>query len=1311
MKSILYKALLLFCLFSIEGKTQNLVHNFEFNGNLNDTRPSGAALTTYNTATTNFGTNPNSWTWTQPTSPGGGLELLTNQLANPESYSLGFRISFQDTGNADGTTKSYKKILSFKGATDDNGLYFNHRNLQFFPFGANASVTYLPNVFYDFVLTRSAAKEIKVYIVEANGTVTQVYSQSDPNNDAVPQLISGKYEFRFFINDNVGAENTQGGTVRSIRLWDSPLSAGDIAAALSSVTTGEALNVSATATQLTGEVNPQGNTASFDFEYGTTTAYGQTIAATPPSGSSSSAIAITANLTGLQTGTTYHYRLKSTVGGNSVYGSDKTFTTIGAGGVAGANLWLKANTGATNSGNDLTAWTDQTGTNTFTKTGAIDLNAIDINFNPSVSINSTNAANELPTNRLTGNTSIEVVEAFAVFKWDGSDPSNSGTLIGGIEPGSSGSFGRAIFGGYSNYPAFCYVSDGFYWKSYPTNSLFGERYFLNNVNLLDATLLSRIDGQTVTPGSLLGDFRKVNFTPIIGGTNNTTSSNAWPHFRGQVAEIITYPTGLTTTDRKKVESYLAIKYGISLGNNVGAAIYTNSAGLSIYASGTYKYDVFGIGKDDASGLNQSSSNSINTGSGDGTGQSGKGNIVLSNPSSLDDTDFLIIGHDNGSLTEQSTDLPAPYTSYGSRTGREWKNKKTGDVGTLNMSFNTLGLTTTGTTASDFALLIDEDGNGDFSNGTITEIAPTAYSGNLLEFNGISLTDGAVFTILTSKGPTVWNGTSWSLGTPTATKDAVIDGDFTLTASELITKNLTVNTTKNLVINSGKALNIKGNLVNNGTIVFKSDATGSGVFDSYTGTAITGTGSVQVERYIPARRAFRFLTSAVTTSASINTNWQEAGASLSGLGTHITGSGGGFDVSTTNNPSMFTFDAGNWIAVANTNATNLTAGAAYRLMVRGDRTISLATNTPTPTNTILRATGNLHTGNYIPNLNTAADSFSLIGNPYQAPINIKNVLLNAINMNNNVVYYWDPTLNTRGGYVTRDLGAGTNDVTSNFNEFLQPGQAVFVVKDATANAPTLTITEANKAVANASAGVFKTKSNKASVTNSYLQVELNSPSVNATLDGALILFDANFDSNLTYDDHKKLGNLDEQMGIKLQNQLLAIAKQSIPNEADELALETTNYRQTNYEYRFALKNYSGPTPYLFDNVEQSYTPIADGTTKLFTVDSQVATTAASDRFKIVFSNKTLGINKDISNSLLTMYPNPLKANSKNEFVITNVSTKSIVKLHNTLGQEIKAKTYYQDGNLIVRPTTNLSSGIYLVNVSQEDKSSTLKLIVE
>jgi len=58
-------------------------------------------------------------------------------------------------------------------------------------------------------------------------------------------------------------------------------------------------------------------------DFGTTASYGSSQAATPASGSG----AVVANLTGLTTGTVYHYRISVTVGSYVTMTPDRTFTT------------------------------------------------------------------------------------------------------------------------------------------------------------------------------------------------------------------------------------------------------------------------------------------------------------------------------------------------------------------------------------------------------------------------------------------------------------------------------------------------------------------------------------------------------------------------------------------------------------------------------------------------------------------------------------------------------------------------------------------------------------------------------------------------------------------------------------------------------------------------------------------------------------------------------------------------------------------------------------------------------------------------
>jgi LPXTG-motif cell wall-anchored protein len=296
-----------------------LVHQFDFNGTLTDSLGTGTSLTVHsNTATSGFGDGE--WWWTATSNPGGGLILLTSHLSNPNSYSLGFRIKYNQVG------PSWKKIISFKGPGSDNGLYFRSSNLEFYPFGPNTAITYSVDTFYDFILTRGSDNVIRVYVVEGNGTVTKVYEVADPSNATVPTQVDGKYQFMFFMDDvATSGEWTTGGTVRSIRLWNGVINEEYVGDALSDVTTGTAADITDNSATLQGSVNPYGLETTVYFEYGLTASYGTEVAAdqSPITGSTD----VTKAISGLDSNTTYHFRIKAVNSAGTIYGVDQTFTT------------------------------------------------------------------------------------------------------------------------------------------------------------------------------------------------------------------------------------------------------------------------------------------------------------------------------------------------------------------------------------------------------------------------------------------------------------------------------------------------------------------------------------------------------------------------------------------------------------------------------------------------------------------------------------------------------------------------------------------------------------------------------------------------------------------------------------------------------------------------------------------------------------------------------------------------------------------------------------------------------------------------
>jgi FG-GAP repeat len=94
------------------------------------------------------------------------------------------------------------------------------------------------------------------------------------------------------------------------------------------VVTESAGPVGETTATLTGTVNPNGlNVTGCDFEWGTSGSYGNLAPCSSAPGASTSAVAVSASLTGLDAGETYYYRLVATNSTGTNKGSPKTLTT------------------------------------------------------------------------------------------------------------------------------------------------------------------------------------------------------------------------------------------------------------------------------------------------------------------------------------------------------------------------------------------------------------------------------------------------------------------------------------------------------------------------------------------------------------------------------------------------------------------------------------------------------------------------------------------------------------------------------------------------------------------------------------------------------------------------------------------------------------------------------------------------------------------------------------------------------------------------------------------------------------------------
>jgi hypothetical protein len=118
-------------------------------------------------------------------------------------------------------------------------------------------------------------------------------------------------------------------------------------------TTGAASQVTPSSAVVSGEVNAQGQGASYYFEYGENTSYGSN---TPSQNvASEAAFPVTATLSNLDPDTTYHYQLVlRTRDGKQIKGGDQTFQTAAEGGGGGGGAGGAGGTTTTTGGRATT---------------------------------------------------------------------------------------------------------------------------------------------------------------------------------------------------------------------------------------------------------------------------------------------------------------------------------------------------------------------------------------------------------------------------------------------------------------------------------------------------------------------------------------------------------------------------------------------------------------------------------------------------------------------------------------------------------------------------------------------------------------------------------------------------------------------------------------------------------------------------------------------------------------------------------------------------------------------------------------------
>ncbi|MEM6735557.1 MAG: choice-of-anchor tandem repeat GloVer-containing protein, partial [Bacteroidota bacterium] len=201
------------------------------------------------------------------------------------------------------------------------------------------------------------------------------------------------------------------------------------------------------------------------------------------------------------------------------------------------------------------------------------------------------------------------------------------------------------------------------------------------------------------------------------------------HFGGNIAEIVYYEKALTDMERQKVESYLAIKYGITLHASVSYLSSNNTVIWDADDNAGYANDIAGIGRDDESVLDQRASMSVNA----------DAMVRMDKSGSFDtDLDFIVWGNDDGSSTFEDNDVDR--SRYEDRLGRVWKVSTTSSPGSVTV---TVAIPGASRAASSYVLIKDSDATfSDVGSGLVA----SSISDTTLTFNNVSFSGNEYFTV-------------------------------------------------------------------------------------------------------------------------------------------------------------------------------------------------------------------------------------------------------------------------------------------------------------------------------------------------------------------------------------------------------------------------------------------------------------------------------------------------------------------------------------------------------------------------------------
>ncbi|MDM1541815.1 GEVED domain-containing protein [Empedobacter sp. 189-2] len=540
-----------------------------------------------------------------------------------------------------------------------------------------------------------------------------------------------------------------------------------------------------------------------------------------------------------------------------------------------------------------------------------------------------------------------------------------------------------------------------------------------------------------------------------------------------------------------------------------------------------------------------------------------------------------------------------------------------------------------------------------------------------------------FTIIVKEATsTVWNGTSWSMGEPTLTKEAIVRGDLVIDQSNRITTNKFTLESGSVTINNYGA--IIAPIIENKLSADKFVVTGNNSGLLQWGNNISASGEFTI---IQESSPMIFNDAALWSSPVKNQNLREFSPNTLLKRFYK------YNETTNKFASLFIEDPlypnGN---LENPASYNFEAGKGYHIRVGSD----FPTTKP----------GKKHIGKFVGELNTGLFSipvtknnlgYNLIGNPYPAPI-YANRILNT-NSDISALYFW-----------TQESPLTTNGYASNnYSSYTRAGGV------------------------QAAAG-GKIPNGNIAIGQGFFVEMVNNPR-NILLHNSFTGWDDKVIFHKNEEDTKRV-RLDLFEGAQAKNQILVTYMQDATNGFDHqidaklnkmfngstlfsiiegtpekyviqgrAPFTTEDTVQLGFEAKesapYTIKlnsteNFEDQAIYLRD---KELHQVVDLTKDHYTFDAQQG--IYNDRFEIIYQNKTLSTS-DLSKQDVVVY------NTNNTLVLTSQKEITFVEVYDITGRKVIAKQ--SSNNRLVLSELKKNNQVLLIKVTTSDsKTTTLKTI--